>query len=279
MAVTVLIFVLAAAFLHATWNIIVKGGSNKEFEIGLNALGGGIASLILLVFVPAPAGDAVYLLALSCFFHFLYNLSVASTYKVAELSVAYPVMRGAAPILTALTLAVFGAGLPLIGWLGVLLLSCGVFCLALQQKPSGQDRFKGVGRALRTSIFITGYTLADGFGARLAENSFCYTVWLFLLNIIPINFYIFYKYGKSYLDYFPKRGLTGIAGGLCGFASYGIAIWAMTVAPIALVAALRETSVIFGMILALLVLKEKITILRVIAVVLVMAGAIFAKLG
>lgn len=277
MSTFVLLCVLAGAFFHATWNIIVKGGSNKLFEIGLNALGGGLGAALLLPFVPLPASDCLLLLALSCLFHLLYTLCVAAAYRITDLSLAYTIMRGTAPVLTALALLVYGVPLPLKGWLGVLLLCSGVFCLALQQKARGT--LKGILYSLRTSFAIMAYTLADGFGARLAGDSLSYTCWLFFLNIFPIHIYILLKDGRAYLPYLRSRGTTGIAGGLAGLASYGIAIWAMTVAPIALVAALRESSVIFGMILAVIFLGEKLTAWRLVAIFLVVAGAMLVRLG
>lgn len=275
----VILLVLAAALLHASWNIIVKGGSNKVYETAMNALGGGLGACVLLPFLPLPDIRAVWLLGLSCCCHLAYYLSMASAYKVADLTLSYTIMRGTAPILTALVLAVAGVPLPVPGWCGVLLLSSGLLCLALQQKLSHNGSLQGVLYSLRTAAIITGYTLADGFGARLSGESLSYTCWIFFLNIFPLHIYIFCRYGTDYLHYLKKRAVPGITGGLCGLGSYGIAIWAMTVAPIALVAALRETSVIFGMLMAVIFLGEKLTLLRVIAILLVMGGAMLARLG
>lgn len=273
----VLFCVLGGALLHATWNIIVKGGSNKLYEIGMNALGGGLGAVFLLPFLPLPDPRCLLLLGLSCCCHLLYYLSMASTYKISDLSLAYTVMRGSAPILTALALALTGTALGLNGWLGVLLLCAGVFVLAFQQK--GHGSIKGILFSLRTSLAIMAYTLSDGFGARLSGDSLSYTCWIFFLNIFPVHICILAKHGKDYLRYLKARALPGIAGGFAGLASYGIAIWAMTVAPIALVAALRESSVIFGMILAVIFLGERLTLLRILAILLVAAGAMLARLG
>lgn len=278
MSTYVILLVLAAAMFHATWNIIVKGGSNKLFETALNALGGGLGAMFILPFLPAPDRACWGLLALSCCCHLTYYLCVAATYRVADLTLGYTIMRGAAPILTALVLFMAGVPLGVAGWGGVLLLCAGIFTLALEQKLSHKGSLKGLFLALRTSFVIMGYTLADGYGARLSGNSVSYTCWIFFLNIFAIHIYVFARHGHDYLKYLRGRAAIGIAGGLCGLASYGIAIWAMTIAPIALVAALRETSVIFGMIMAVLFLGEKLTPLRCLAIVLVMCGAILARL-
>ncbi len=279
MSVSVIFLVLAAALLHASWNIIVKGGSNKFYETGMNALGGGLGAAFILPFLPFPDSSCWLYLAASCCCHLLYYLCVAATYKIADISLGYTIMRGTAPMLTALAMTMIGAHLGLFGWGGILLLCSGIFTLALQQKLHSKGNMKGILYSLRTSFVIMGYTLADGLGARLSGDSVSYTCWLFFLNIFPLNIYILLRYGSNYLDYLKSRALIGITGGLCGLGSYGIAIWAMTIAPIALVAALRESSVIFGMLLAVIFLHEKLTFLRILAVILVMAGAILVRLG
>lgn len=279
MSTAVILLVLAAALLHATWNIIVKGGSNKFFEAAINTLGGGLGALFILPFVPAPDKASWLLLGLSCVLHLAYSVGMAAVYRVADLTLGYPVMRGAAPLLTAFALMLFGRHLPLAGWLGVILLCSGIFMLAAGERLGHKGAMKGVLYSLRVSFFIMGYTLADGFGARAAGDSLSYTCWIFILNIFPLNVYIMARHGREYLHYLRHRGAIGICGGLCGLGSYGIAIWAMTVAPIALVAALRETSVIFGMIMAVIFLGERLTLARVIAIILVMGGAMIARLG
>lgn len=277
MPFSVFSLVLLAAVFHATWNVIVKGGGNKLFEAAFNTLGGGLGALCLLPVVGLPPRGCWLLLGLSVCFHLLYSISMASAYRVAALTIAYPVMRGAAPLITALALALIGAALPFYGWIGIVLLCAGILALAFQQKQTGS--VEGILLALRTSLAISAYTLADGFGAREAGNSLVYTAWLFVFNLVPLNAYCLIKQRKEFIIYSRKRLGIGIGGGLCGLASYGIAIWAMTVAPIALVAALRETSVIFGMILALIFLREKLTSMRVIAILLVAGGAVLVRLG
>lgn len=279
MSISLIFLVLGAAFLHATWNIIVKGGTNKIFETALNALGGGLGAALFLPFLPAPAPDCWHLLALSCVFHLTYYFGVAATYRTTDLSIGYAIMRGTAPMLTALAISLFGTPLKLMAWLGILLLCSGILSLAFPANQQNRDSRKGLLLALATAFMIMGYTLADGFGARLSGNSVSYACWLFVINIFPIHFYILIRHGRQYAAYLKTRAAIGIGGGFCGLASYGIAIWAMTRAPIALVAALRETSVIFGMILAVIVLGEKLTARRVFAILLVVAGAMAARLG
>lgn len=279
MSTAVILLVLGAALLHATWNIIVKGGSNKLYETALNALGGGLGAMFFLPFLSLPDRACWGLLALSCCCHLTYYLCVAATYRVADLSLGYTIMRGTAPMLTAFAMTLLGVPLGLYGWGGVLLLCSGIFALALEQRLHHRGTLKGILYALRTSFVIMGYTLSDGFGARLSGDSVSYTCWIFFLNIFPLHIYIFARYGRDYLHYLKGRAIVGLTGGLCGLGSYGIAIWAMTLAPIALVAALRETSVIFGMIMAVIFLGEKLNFLRIMAIILVVCGAILVRLG
>lgn len=277
MSVTVFLLILAAALFHATWNIIVKGGENKLFEIAMNALGGGIGALFLLFFTELPGFECLPMLALSCLSHIAYYLAMAKAYRVGDMMLVYTVMRGCAPVFTALAMTFLGHPLAWRGWLGILLLCCGILSLATDNKSQGK-KTRAILHACACSFIIMTYTLADGLGARSATSSLAYTCWLYIINMIPIQIWVLTTTGKEYLKYFRKRARVGIPGGFCGLASYGIAIWAMTKAPIALVGALRETSVIFGMILAIFFLGEKLTPARAIAALLVTCGAMLARL-
>lgn len=279
MSVTVAMLVLLAACLHATWNVIVKGGSNKLYESAINALGGGLGALCILPFLPLPRPEAIGFLALSSLFHLLYYLGITAAYRVADLSLCYPVMRGTAPIMTAIALLLLGVPLAATGIWGIALLCAGIFSLALEQKFVRKASTRGIFLALRTSLCIMCYTLSDGYGARANGDAVVYTCWIFLINIFPLHLHVLARHGKDYLDYLRGRWKAGIFGGLAGLGSYGIAIWAMSIAPIALVAALRETSVIFAMILAVLFLGERLSLPRIAAIVLVMAGAALVRLG
>lgn len=274
----VFFLVLAAAFLHAGWNIIVKGGDNKQFEVAMNALGGGILAIFILPFMNPLPKDCLIFLSLSCATHLFYYFALAATYKAADLSLSYTIMRGTAPLITAVILFFFNVSLSFLGWIGILLLCAGILCLGLEQKLTRQNNYKGLLYALGTSVIISLYTLADGYGARMAQNALIYTCWLYIIDAIPINLYMLIKSGNNFFSYLKARYRKGIFGGFCGFCSYSIAIWAMTKAPIASVEALRETSVIFGMIMAVFFLGEKLTFWRIIAIFLVVCGAILLRL-
>lgn len=277
MSIYIVLAVFFAAFLHAFWNIIIKGGDNKLYEAGLNALGSGVGAACFLPLVtPLPIEVWPYLL-MSSFCHFIYYLCLAEAYKKDDFSFSYTVMRGCAPLLTSLVMLCLGTELSFMAWGGVLILCSGIFCLA----GGGQDdvTLYSLLPAFRTSVVIMGYTIFDGLGARQAGDAVGYTCWIFVCNILPINLYIFLRHGRDYLVYARVRARSGLLGGFAGLASYGIAIWAMTSAPIVMVAALRETSIIFGMLLAVFLLGEKFDLRRTLAVMLVVFGVTLMRLA
>ncbi|MCR5813223.1 MAG: EamA family transporter [Desulfovibrio sp.] len=278
MSTSLLLLILATALLHATWNLIIKSGDNKLFETGLLTAGGFFLCLCLLPFLPLPRPEAWPYLAISCLCHTVYYIYLAGTYEKVDLCLGYTVMRGTAPLLTSLFLLLLGNSLSLPAFGGVLVLCSGIFCLACDALRGGSGA-RGIQYSLITAVLIAGYTLLDGLGARQSGDGASYACWLFVLKMVPLTTYILLRYKRSYWQYARKRPLPGLLGGVACVISYGIAIWAMTKAPIPVVAALRETSVIFGMLLSILILHEKLTVLRVVAVLLVAAGAAILKLA
>ena len=274
----ILVAILFAAFLHALWNIIVKSGENKLFETGLNAFGACAGALCMLPFLPPLPQAAWPYLGMSCLCHLGYYICISAAYERVDMTFAYTVMRGCAPLLTSLALLALGVNMSVGAWCGVLTLCAGILCLGTDNMRRGYG-WSEVFISLRTSCIIMGYTLADGLGARESGNAATYTTWIFLINALPIHVYILWRYGLKYVVYARKRLAVGALGGLASMGSYGIALWAMTLAPIAVVAALREISVIFGMLLALWLLGERFTPLRGASVLLVVGGAALLKLG
>lgn len=272
MSAGIFALVLLAALLHASWNIIVKGGGRKLFETGLTALGAFMGACCLLPFLPLPAAAAWPFLGLSCLCHFLYYLCLAAAYAQADLSFSYTLMRGCAPLLTALAAGLLGAPLSACAWGGVAAIGGGILLLAGSNWRQGMGG-RPVWLSLRTSLCIMAYTLADGLGAQRSGDGAAYACWLFAGQFVPITFWLCWRYGREYLAYARRRLRPGVAGGLASLASYGIAIWAMTRAPIAVVGALRETSVVFGLLLAVLFLGERLSAARLLAALLVAGGA------
>ncbi|MEO8006898.1 MAG: DMT family transporter [Betaproteobacteria bacterium] len=270
--------VLFAALLHASWNAIVKSGSDTFVDTLLVACGAALVALATLPFLPPPAIESWPYLAASVILEFVYYRLVAAAYRTGDLSYVYPIMRGSAPLLTALVAGFFVAErLTRGGWAGVALISAGILLLAASQWRLRRLHVASTLFALANAVVISTYTLIDALGARLSGNSFSYVGWLTALTGVTLAAFLFWRHREVVTRRLQKRWHVCLAGGLCTWASYAIALWAMTRAPVALVAALRETSVIFGTVLAAVVLKEKFGGARYVAALLVCAGAVFLK--
>lgn len=280
MPLDVVLPVLGAALLHAAWNAVIKGGGNPLFEAVLKTLGGGVAVLFILPFLPLPAPACLPYLAASCSIHIAYYSLLGLSYRRADMSVAYPLMRGTAPLMTSLYLTLaLGVGLSVEGWIGVLLLSAGILSLSLHALLRGGAVRTGCLLALLNAPVIMGYTLADGYGGRASGEPVSYACWLFFVNAFPMTVAVCLRRRAEFTAYLRRRWKYGLFGGLCSLGSYAVAIWAMTKAPIALVAALRESSVIFGVLAAVFFLGEKITPVRIFAALAVAAGVIALRLA
>ncbi|MDK9701915.1 MAG: EamA family transporter [Sulfuritalea sp.] len=278
MTLDVMAVVLFAAALHAGWNALVRASANKFHDTVLIVVGAGIWTALLMPLLPVPAVASWPYLAASVLIHVAYFVLVAVSYRGGELSFVYPLMRGSAPAMT----AVFGALLigespSLGGWAGVLLISCGVLVLAGDSWRAGTFRAAPAMFALINAGVIVVYTLVDGQGARLSGHAFSYTGWMFLLTAPLLLAIAAANQGRAVLQRIRLGWRLGLLGGACTLASYGLALWAMTRAPIALVAALRETSVVFAAIIATSLLKEPITRFRYVSIVAVCAGAAAIK--
>ncbi len=199
-------------------------------------------------------------------------------YRHGDLSYVYPLMRGSAPLITVCAASlVLGEALRPGGYLGVFLLSAGVLVLSVDGLRHEKAHPGTTGFAFANAIVIALYTVVDGLGVRLAGNALSYAQWLFFLNAFPLLILGLATRRASLVAAARTRWKTGLLGGLCTIGSYGLVLWAMTRAPVALVAALRETAVIFGAVFGAVVLKEKFGASRYLAAGLVTAGAIAMK--
>ncbi len=278
MSFAIMFIVLFSALLHASWNAFIKSGDNKLVETTLLVTGAGVIAAAVLPFVTAPARASWPFLAASAAIHCAYFSLVALAYRTGDLSFAYPMMRGSAPLFTAF-IAVFALREPIGvgGWLGILLLCTGILCLAREGSRSAKGQKHALAFALLNAVVIVAYTVVDGVGARASENAWSYVLWLFFLNMFPLLAIGFASQGKAILSTSAGGWLKGCAGGLCSLCAYGLALFAMTQAPIALVAALRETSVLIGTALGALLLKERFGLNRWLAAGLITAGAVAMK--
>lgn len=278
MPVHVFFMVLFAAMLHAVWNAFIKSGDHKLVETVILTTGAGAAAAAILPFVPVPLDASWPFLIASVAIHCLYFSLVAATYRAGDLSFAYPLMRGSAPILTSVVIYV-GIGERISGgqWLGIVLLCAGILWLARDGWKSARRQRTALGFGLLNAVVIVAYTIVDGLGARAAQNAWSYVLWMFFLNMFPLLAVGFMTNAGTLLAVSVRGWLKGLVGGLCSVCAYGLALWAMTYAPIALVAALRETSVLFGTALGALMLKERFGYARWFSAALITAGAVAMK--
>src|SRR5438093_7139088 len=273
-----MLVVLVAAALHASWNAIIKAGSEKFADTVLVTIGAAIVPGLLLPWISLPATSSWPYLVASVIIHFGYFSLVVLAYKSGDLSYAYPIMRGVAPLLTALIAGLLvNEPLTAGGKIGILLLSSGILTLTGDNWRSGQFVFTTTGVGLMNAIVIAAYTLVDGIGIRLAGNAGSYVSWLFFLIALPFLALSLLRERQLFTDHLRSRWRTGLLGGFCTFCSYGLVLWAMIHLPIALVAALRETSVIFGTVIAAVFLRERFGPIRYLAATLVTAGAVAMK--
>lgn len=278
MSFGVMLVILFAALLHATWNALVKSGSDKFAESNLLSTSAGVLAVAALFFVPAPDPASWWYLVASVVIHCLYFCLVAFAYREGDLSFVYPLMRGSAPLFTALiTAAALGEQLGGGGWLGVLLLCAGVLGLALDNWRGARAQGYAWVFGLTNAAVIVGYTIVDGLGVRASGNAWSYVLWMFFLNAFPMLAIGFANDAGALISRPRSAWVKGFVSGACTIGSYGLALWAMTQAPIALVAALRETSVLFGTAIAAVALKERFGRARWVAAGLITTGAAAMK--
>jgi drug/metabolite transporter (DMT)-like permease len=272
--------VLFAAACHAGWNALIKVGLDPLSTTTLISVGSGIVALAFAPLVGMPASAAWPWLLASVVIHLVYFASLIESYRTGDLGQVYPIARGSAPLMTAAVTSTFvGEKLSALGWAGIVALVAGVLLLSARggRHLAEIDR-RAIGFALFTALTICAYSVVDGIGARLSANPNAYSVWLFIGIAVVMVPYALYRDGRDVIPAMHRFWLRGFAGGALQVLSYGIAIWAMTVAPIAIVATLRETSVLFGAAIAVVVLKEPLRAARVLAACLIVCGLILIRL-
>jgi drug/metabolite transporter (DMT)-like permease len=269
----VVVLVLCSALLHATWNAVVKSDSDRLVSMGLVMLAGAVMGLAVVPFVPLPDPAAWKWLLLSIAIHNFYYFFLLSAYAHGDLSHVYPIARGSGPLLVAIFSGVL-VGEHLTGGesVGVLLVSFGIASLALAKGLPRGEEWRPTLYALATGVTIAAYTVADGLGVRAAGYSLSYIAWLNLLEGPWVMLFAIWVRGPKIVDHLRQYWWRGVGGGVVATVGYGLAIWALSVGGMAHVAALRETSVLFGALIGTIILRESFGIRRLIAAVLVVAG-------
>jgi len=268
--------VLGAALLHAAWNAILKSGADPLLDTALVALSGSALCVPLLLIVAPPASASWPYMAISVSIHVGYYATLAAAYRAGDLSHGYPIMRGTAPLLVAVgTIGMFGEALSGTAWAGVLLICAGV--LSLGMIGGGATR-KATAFALVNALIIAVYTVSDATGARVSGGVERYVVWVFFLMGLPFGLIVIALRRGAFVRHAARFWWRGLGGATLSGLAYAIVLWAMTRAPVAVVAALRETSVVFAALIGAWLLKEGHIARRVASALVVVAGVVALKL-
>ncbi|MDB5883015.1 MAG: protein of unknown function transrane [Ramlibacter sp.] len=276
---TVAAAVLFGALLHASWNALVKSSSDKALDTALIHLLGSLVAIPAALILGWPASAAWPFIMASVVIHIAYYTALTGAYRHGDLGLTYPLMRGTAPLLVALSVAItVGETLSAWSWAGVLAVSCGVLALGLSRHALDSPR--AVGFALANAVIIAAYTVVDALGARASGHPVQYVAALFVLDGWPFALIVLSRRGAAAAwPYARRRWPVALLGAAASLASYGIALWAMTRAPVATVAALRETSVVFAVLLGSWLLKETLSLRRLVAIAAIAAGVMALRMG
>lgn len=264
--------VLISALMHAGWNFLVKRGNDGQLDTALFAMGCSLIAAVLLPFVPLPDPSCYPWLLATLFIHVAYFLTLAAAYQHADLSLAYPVMRGLAPVLVSFFALASGEMLNTLQMLGIGLIAFGILMPAWIGKPWRNK--KGLYFAVLNAAIIALYTVLDGVGVRLSGNAISYTLWLFLFNSWGILAILIWRRSLREVVVSVRAGWRmALLGAGLSMGSYGIVLWAMTQSAIPAVAALREVSVVFAAFLGAWFLKETVGRWRILGASFVGVGA------
>ena len=278
---TVFFAVLLAALLHATWNSLVKGSQDKYVGMLLIALGHVPPGVIFVWFAPLPGMDVLPWLAASLALHLGYQLFLAASYRVGDLTTVYPIARGSAPLfVTMVSLTVLDVNLSWaqVGSVGLLIL--GLLLLSYDRLGANKRQWTVVTLALVTGGFIASYSLVDGLGARKMGYALAYWGWVAIGNGVLMTLWmlLFQPSSIAKVRLNPQNLTTLFLGGGASYLAYGIVTWAFTQAPIAVITALRETSVIFALLIGLMFLGERSTPLKIAACLMTVFGVVLLRI-
>lgn len=265
--------VLCAAVLHAFWNAMIKGSSDRILTMGLINLGHFIPSLVIVALYLPPASESWPFLIASTGIHFFYYGFLLLSYRFGDLSHVYPIARGVAPVLVALGAQFFADEiLPPMAWAGILLVSFGIGTLFLER--SGKSIHPAaIVAALLTGVTIASYSVVDGLGVRASGSPLGYIGWLFVLESVAGFGFLFYR-RKVLKTTSWRRYAIGLTGGLVSGFAYGLAIYAKSLTTLGTVSAIRESSVIIAALIGIIWFGERPWQLRIVAAIIVACGVI-----
>ena len=279
MELNVFILVIFAAILHAVWNGMVKNFEDKVISVSAIVFGHVPIAIIVMLFLPLPTLESVPYIILSAVIHQGYQYYLISAYKIGDLTRVYPIARGTGPIVATLISIIFLSLLiTKFQTLSIILICFGIITLGLFSEISIKNN-KAIIYSLATGFFIGLYSLADGYGARISLSPLSFLGWSFILNAMIFPIILKYMgYSNVFSRVIKEAKLIFWAGGTLSYVVYGIVVWSFTKAPIPLVGALRESSIVFSILIGFFFLKERITFVKVLAILLIFAGVVLLKL-
>jgi len=275
----VFLLVIFAAILHAIWNGMVKNFDDKVVSVSAIVFGHVPMAIAVMLFLPLPTLESVPYIILSAIIHQGYQVYLISAYKFGDLTKVYPVARGTGPIVaTLISIALLGVLFSKFQIISIILISFGIIILGLLSKNS-QNNNKALFYSLATGFFIGMYSLTDGYGARISLSPLSFLGWSFILNAMIFPFTLkFMNCSNVFSRVFKEAKVVFWVGGTLSYIVYAIVVWAFTKAPIPLVAALRESGIIFSIIIGIFFLNEKISIYKVISIILIFLGVVGLKI-
>ena len=280
MTTGVFAMVLGAALFHAVWNALVKVNADRLVMIAIMQMSQVAVAMLVVPFVAFPTPESWPYIWASTALNTAYFVFLINAYRYGDLSHVYPIARGSAPLIVAvISVAIVGETLNRQAALSVVLIALGIMSLTLARGAGGFREPKAMLYALGTGVFIAGYTVVDGLGARLADSAHSYTFWVHLLNGIPITLLALYlRRGQVFVSV-RKSWKLGVLAGIVSLLAYWIVIWAMTQAPMALVSAVRETSMVFAVLFGVFFLKERLNLARLASIGTTLIGTVMLKMS
>jgi len=281
MSVEIAAVVLVAAFAHAAWNALVKGDDDRLVTLGAVNAARFLLCVPVVLALPLPDRASWPYLATSAVLHVGYYTFLLSAYRFGDLSKVYPLARGLSPLIVAAGAFAFaGERLGPMALAGVAIAGAGIASLSFGDAASRADEHRrGVFFAVGTALFIAGYTVTDGLGVRLSGHAVSYVAWLAILDGLPMLLAAAMLRRAAFARHLAARAWKSAAGGALQLTAYGLVVWVLSVAPMAAVSALRETSVLFAAIIGVKLLGEPLGVRRIAAAALVAMGVAMIEWG
>ena len=275
----VFITVLFSAVLHAIWNSMASKYKNKNVSIPAIVYGHVPSCIVAVIILPMPSVESFPYIIISALIHQGYQNFLLTAYQTGKFTTVYPVARGFGPLVaTVISIIFLGVYLKVFTVLSILLISTGVICIGLFSK-SVLRNYKILYNSLATGVFIGIYSVVDGYGARISMSAISYMSWVFIFSALFFPIILRFRKQKNILKKTLTEGKVVFwVGGFFSYIAYVITVWAFTKAPIPMVSALRESSIIFAILIGYFYLKEKINIYKIISILLIFAGVIGLKL-